>query len=177
MNAKLIVDQATLHKAMPIEFIYGKRYINEAMNVLASRYDDACIQDSVDIVCTDVTADYEMPANDFGVLEVIDDSGRRYTDYRTHLGRIAFAREGTYKVVYLRGAAEIVNEASEPEIHQIYHYPIAYYVASVDLNRIRPGDPKAQELMVRFFNDAEAAHIRLQRPRRRGIVMSAPIWR
>ena len=177
MNAKLIIDQAILHKGMPIDFLYAKRFLNEAMSILSSRYDNACTQLNKTIVSTDNNTYYSLDSNIYGVIRVTDSRGYKYDDYVVDFDTIKFGKNDTYTVTQLALHPDIINENSVPGIHSAYHYPLSFYVAAADLDRIKPGDMKAKELYTRFFIECENVNARLSRVKRRGAKLPKPVWR
>lgn len=177
MNVKTIIDQAIIHKDMPIDSVYGRRWLNEAMNYLANKYDSACTQTETTITCTDILEEYDLPDGCIGVRRVFDSNSYAYRDFKVELGRITFEDEGTYTVRYLSIPSNVTTDNETPGINSAYHLILALFIASRELSRANKNDPKGPQLLQEFYFEAENANNRLTNQKRGRRQINRPTWR
>jgi hypothetical protein len=176
MNVKTIIDQAIIHKDMTIDSVYGRRWINEAMNYLANRYDSACVQTETTIECTDILTEYDLPTGCIGVRRIFDSDGLPYRNFTVELGRIMFENTDTYTVRYLSVPSNVTTDTETPTINSNFHLPIALFVAGRELSRVNKNDTKAPQLMQEFYFEVDKVNARLSNQKRGARRISTPSW-
>lgn len=175
MDAIRIIEQAVLHKNIPIESTYGKRWLNEAQQFLANMYDTACVEDSFWATVESDTESAPLPERFRGINRVIDEMGDEVIYFDTGISSMRFPRRGTYEVRYIKAPKILTGDFDTPEIHEAYHMPIAKYIAAMELADIKP--QKSRELLQIFYNEAGDANARLSRRVRKHTRLPAPEWR
>ena len=163
---KLIVDQAIIHKDMPIDSVYARRWINEGMTELAIKYDSACVRETEEMECTDVLDEYPLPTGAKAVRRVYREDKNEYHDFMIDMGYIKFGNKGKYNVQYLRQPVNVKTESEEPEIHPDYHLLLSLFIASRELARVNKIDPKAPQLLQEFYFKADQVNNRLSNMKR-----------
>lgn len=183
MNIKEITDQAVTLAMIPIDVLKSRRFINEAMQILASTYDSACIKLETTINCTDTNSEYELPADCIGVNRVTLDGVKR-NDYLIEDGYINFQYQGSYKVRYISNPSLTNREIYKkelttdiPGIDLMFHRALPFYVAAQALYTANPDNKKVGDFMQRFNTIADEVDKKLSRPKRKGGRIKAPLFR
>lgn len=148
--------------------LFAVKFINEAMDILSTKYDTACIRDSADVI---TTKDYEELEVPFGCVAIkrIEKDGYKYNDYTADKDYMTIRDKGAYTVKFNRKPQEVSSGGETPEINSSYHSIIVFYVAfCIGKN------PVNEE---KFYALAEDVNNRLKRVKRSGNKIPAPIWR
>jgi len=184
VNIKEIADQAiTLTGGLAIDYFKSRRYINEAMQMLAANYDTACNTDSTTITCTDTNSEYALPEDCIGVTKVLNDNVK-FNCFTVYDNNITFDYKGTYAVRYIKNPALTDRKIYQkelytdiPGINVLYHRALPFYVAAQILLQANPNDPRISKLLSDFNNATENVNMKLMREKRRGARIKAPIFR
>lgn len=113
---------------------YVFMYINEAMNDLATKYDEAGKKEvtylyGVDEVWTD------LPDRCTSIKRV-SKNNVPVTDYLIENGQIKFSTVGEHKVEYVTMQDKVSALTDTPRINELFHEALAYYVAYREMTRI-----------------------------------------
>ncbi|MES0334795.1 MAG: hypothetical protein SFH39_00335 [Candidatus Magnetobacterium sp. LHC-1] len=167
MTVQEIINQAIVHIRMSIDSVYGRTHINEAMHELAMKYDTACVKTTTTISCTDSDAYYSMPSDCLKVIRVYDSDGDEYdkTLYRFEQFQIKLDDEDTYTVHYLTTPDSVADNTETPDVNSAYHRPIALFVASKELEDIKPD--KSSILLSKFYAQVDDVNSKLMNPKKR----------
>ena len=183
MNVKEITDQAIELSGVPIDAFKSRRYINEAIQTLATQYDTACINATTDITCTDINAEYPLPDDCIGVTRIIFQN-RKFTDFIIEDGNIIFDYVGTFTIRYIKNPILTERKVYQkelntdiPSINLLYHRALPFYVASQVLLKLNPNDPKITKYSSDFNSITQNADAKLNRQKRKGARIKAPLFR
>lgn len=173
LNVNRIREQANLHAQLQIDKVYARRWINEAMRVLADLYDSANIRDTVRIDVTDVFVKYPLP-NGCKKVKRVYFSKRKYESYEIDVDVIWFEDCGSFDLEYLKIPDDVTTDTETPSINEAYHIAISYFVGAKSVETIKP--KRASELLSSFYIYADNANSSLNRiKRKRTIPVGA--WR
>jgi hypothetical protein len=183
LNIKEITDQAITLSGVPIDAFKSRRFINEAMQILAGTYDNACIKSNTTIICTDVNSEYPLPDDCIGVTRVMLNN-QKFNNYIIEDGNIIFDYTGTFSVRYIKTPSLTDRKVYQkelntdiPSIDLIFHRALPFYVAAQVLYTTNPDDKKAGSFIGRFNSIANDVNSKLDRPKRKGARMKAPLFR
>lgn len=169
MNAKSIYELSKLHVDDTFPWVHAKRWLNEGIKLLAM----VCEHGSKIIETITVTATqadyYEIPSASIGVVNVYIDSvsrDNRIQDYVEDGTRLWLPSEGVYFVEYQRPANDISLDSDIPEVHEMYHRPLSYWIASREKLRFNPQDADGVRLQGEFYSQARTVDSMLARTKR-----------
>jgi hypothetical protein len=172
MNWKAIREQAELYKGA--KTTYPRRWFNEAKHLLANMYLSACKFSDTTIDVNDTSISYALPADTKYVRQIRDEHDKPVTLYSVDImeGNIRFAYVGTYNVTCAFETDDIVGADGEiPQIKSVYHYAMAKYIASKELEYTRP--EKSKELLSEFYAEVDQANKSASVGRKGRIIMPA----
>lgn len=152
MIAKKIYEHAKLHVDGDFPWVHAKRWLDEAQTKIASSCDTGNIKDNVTIVVTIVDQWYSLPSNTIMVSKVLLD-GYSTNEYKEDTSRIFLPEIGTYSIEYKKLPKSINLESDTPELHELYHFPMSYWVASREQYRFNPDSPDGARLEQTFYNE------------------------
>ena len=167
MTVAEILAQATVHKKMSIDDVYGRTHLNECKHILAMLYDSACNRTSTTVACTDEDSYYDLPASCLRVHKVLDSNGDEYDKryYRIDCGQIKFDTEDTYTVWYFY---ETANVTTTLEITEMFHRSMAKFVAARELLGIK--NEMASKYEQDFYAEVKTIDGMLNNRKKRGII-------
>lgn len=176
MNVKDIKVQAQLHVSRQIQLQYVLKFMNEAINNLAIEHDTACKREFMTIKA-DKNIWYDLPDDCLGIKECTY-YGEKYNNYRANHGQIKFGDTGDFEIGYLRYPKMVENETEVPDINGAYHYCLALFVASREIQRLF-GDENSDSmrLMQEYYTSKENVNLRLSRMKRTARFVGSPEWR
>jgi hypothetical protein len=135
MTVQEIYDYALLLSGfdeIPTDYVY--LYINECMNDLAERFDSAGKKETTYLYGID--EDWtDLPSGCLAVKRVFKDN-TPYSEFVVENGQIKFDESGEYKAEILTSPSRVTALTNTPEINQLFHDAIAYYVAYKESTRI-----------------------------------------
>jgi hypothetical protein len=164
MNWKALKEQAELYIGGAAK--YPKRWFNEAKSLLSTDHLTACRTASTTISVTDVLQSYSLPSETRCVKEVRDSDGMKVVYYSADIqeGVIRFPQLGDFTVKCAYATDDFAgSDLDIPQIHSAYHYPIAKYIASKELEYPRP--EQSAKLMAEFYSEANSANKSLSKGR------------
>lgn len=169
MNAKSIYELSKLHVDDVFPWVHAKRWLNEGIKLLAV----VCEHGSKIIETITVTATqadyYEIPSESIGVVNVYIDSisrDNRIQDYIEDGTRLWLPAEGVYYVEYHRPAVDISLDSDVPEVHEMYHRPLSYWIGSREKLRFNPQDADGVRLQGEFYSQIRTIDAMLARSKR-----------
>lgn len=185
MNCKEIINHAIgLSGGSVPNTIYALSWINDGVELLSARYNSANVVASADMAFTGATSNalYPLNSNCRGVLSVVDGKNEQYAGYTVDdYGYISFAADGDYSARYIRRPVTIaLVEASlteTPEVHEVFHVPLAYYVAFMDKRTRAVEGDGAMVYEDAFVNRAEEANRVLLSLKAKNIRIGVRTWR
>ena len=117
---------------IPDSYVYI--YINQIMNDLAIKYDEAG-KKATSIVTVVKDAWNELPANCIAVKRCLLNN-YIYDDFVIENGQIKFNNAGTFTMEYITTQTPVVALANTPGVNIVFHEAIAYGVAYKESSRI-----------------------------------------
>jgi len=151
-----ILKQANTHRGAKIDDVLAKWYINEALQDLAVKYDTACKRTAATVVCP-AGVWVDLPA---GCIRIVDVSPAEF--YEASLGQIRTETDTTLTITYLTRGVNVVNNTDAPDVHELYHLPLALFMAGRDRQRVFADEESdAQRLMGEFYRMAADINARL----------------
>lgn len=162
MIAKTIYEHAKLHVDGDFPWVHAQRWINEAQQMIASICETGGVLDSVTIYALEDSNWHDLPDNVITVKGVTID-GEEYRDYKTKPGSIYILEAGTYEVEYTRIPIQIALESDTPEVHELYHFPMSYWIGSREQYRFNPDSPDGNRLEQAFYREVAIVDKRLQK--------------
>lgn len=172
MNWQQLKEHAELYRGSSVS--HPKRWYNEAKAHLANEYVTACRLDATTIEATDIFADYSLPEGTKYVRRVADGDNRPVVLYSVDIpnATIRFSYPGRYSVTCAFETNNIVGNDSEiPQINSAYHYAIAKFIASKELEYSRPD--RSRELLAEFYSESAKADRSLSRGRAGRFILPA----
>ena len=155
MIAKKIYEQAKLHVDDDFNWLHARRWLNEAMREIAVLCENGSkIMETITVISTQADY-YSIPSESIGVANVYIDSvnrDNRVDEYIEDGNRVWLPEEGLYYIEYYRPAKDLVLESDTPEVHEMYHIPMSYWVASNEKYRFNPQDADAARLKSEFYS-------------------------
>lgn len=186
MNCKEIINHAiSLSGGSAPNTIYAIAWINDGMELLSSRYNSAnIVAISADMTFTGATANTQYPLNSDcrGVLSVVDGKNEQYAGYTIDdYGYISFAADGDYSARWIRRPVALTLADSSltltPEVHEVFHIPLAYYVAFMDKRSRAVEDGGAVTYEDAFINRSEEANRTLLSLKAKNVRIGVRGWR
>jgi hypothetical protein len=175
MNVRAIIDQAIIDSGITIPDSYGKRWINEAKNLLANLYDTACVKNNQSIIVADCNNYYDLPSDCIRIVQVDDSDKEKYKNFIADSTQIKFDDEDTYKLTYLMIPTDVTTTTETPQTHMLYHIPITYFLVHKNLENTKP--EKSSDFYNKFTSHAKMADMRLNRMKKKGSIIPAPPYR
>ena len=167
----------------PINLMTIYKFVNKAMDVLANRYDTACIQKTAVINCTDISLEYVLPIDCIGVFKVSEDNNK-YNSYNINEGVISFGRTGDFTLSYyavpvmtIRQDYDYKLKSDIPPINSNYFKCMTKYIAGEILKINSPNDARINIYTNDFIQEAKEVNDRFKRLKRKNMRVKAPIWR
>mgnify|MGYP000887687349 CR=1 FL=1 len=172
MTVKEIMGNAQYISGQFISLPVALRLINNAVDILATRYDTATPTDSILRSTFNAKANEPCPLPEeyIGVTKVTL-NGHPYTNYTISEDNIIFKDAGEFIVSLQLMPGPVEAESDEPNIPIPYHSIIELYIAS---RVVRPLD---QNLEQRFYMMADQINTRLQCRKRKSLHIPARVWR
>lgn len=165
MIIKKIYEHAKLHVDGDFPWVHARRWILEAQNIIATDCDTGSIADNIEIEVEEVNKWYDLPSN-LILVERVYLNGRKTNDYKVEPLRIFLKDKGNYRIEYKRLPKVIGLESDEPEIHELYHFPMSYWLASREEFRFNPDNPDGQRLEATFLSEIRRVDQRLSKDKR-----------
>lgn len=169
MIAKTIYEQAKLHVDDDFTWVHARRWLNEGLKLVATVCEHgARVLETVTITATGPDY-YFIPSSSIGVKNVyIGEVQRdnRVNNYIEEENRIWLPEEGVYTIEYHRAANDIGRESDTPEVHEMYHFPLSYWIASREKLRFNPQDPDGIRLQGEFYSQIRSVDFMLARNKR-----------
>ena len=165
MIIKRIYEHAKLHVDGDFPWVHAKRWILEAQNLIASTCETGSIRDTLTINVDEPNNWYKLP-NDFIKVEKIYLNNQETNNFKEDTLQILLPEKGEYKIEYRRLPKTIGLESDEPELHELYHYPMSYWVASREQYRYNPDSPDGQRLEATFYQEIALVDNMLSRTKR-----------
>lgn len=185
MDVKTIINMANTKSNVILNPVQGRKYINEAMSILASKYDTACVKKEINFNADSIdNLEFDVPSDFIGIIRCKDSSNLKYKKYTVDNISIKFDDIGTYSVEYMTIPILVSKENYDftigddvPPINPSYHVAISFYLASMSL--INDTDPaKNSNLMVEFYQLANDINNKLNNAQRKSVKkIHAPVWR
>lgn len=150
MTIQEIYEQVLLDVPKLVMRNFIKRY-NEAVEILAAKYDTANAEKFYDIDATDSEQTwYDLPMDCKGVNKVTAENGKELRSYVCDRGKIKFGYTGLFKVEYLGTPEKLTKFSSTPilqtGIHELYHMSIVKYILAYEL-------PERFQVYMEMYND------------------------
>jgi len=125
---------------------------------------------------SDCTSDtwYSLDSDCAKIYEVRDSNGDLIFDYKTDLGQILFAYNGTYTVKYYQMPTAVTDGDDSPDCHALFHKAIAYWLAYKKMSNGDPTRPDALPFKALYEEKMTAVLRNLQKRNR---VARTPLWR
>ncbi|MBO8161338.1 MAG: hypothetical protein H0Z24_06840 [Thermosipho sp. (in: Bacteria)] len=154
---------------------YATKFLNEGMEILAEKYDTACVKETTTITATKNTW-YDLPNGFLKIRKVYKDDDEVLPDnYLVDFDQILFIEDGTYTIEYLRYPNELTVETDTPEIHKAYHKILSYFIASRETSRLFGSEnPESARFMQEFEIRAKEIDIKLSSQKRRRRIKTKP---
>lgn len=165
MIFKKIYEHAKLHVDGDFPMVHALRWVNEAIRLVATTCDTGSVKDNMRIVVDEPNKWHTLPSDVLGVIKV-SFIGEETNDYKEDVLRIFLPEVGAYDIEYKRLPKEIVKESEIPEIHELYHFPLSYWIASREQFRFNPDNADGQRLEVTFYGEIRAVDSMLKKTNR-----------
>ena len=169
MIAKKIYEQAKLHVDDDFAWQHAKRWLNEGLKLLATVCENGSkVMETITLTATQADY-YAIPIDSIGVSAVYKDSVSRINRIQNYVedgSRLWIPEEGVYYVEYHRPASEIALESDVPEVHEMYHIPLSYWIASREKLRFNPQDADGIRLQGEFYSQVRSVDYMLGLNRR-----------
>ena len=168
MIAKKIYEQAKLHVDDDFTWVHGRRWLNEAIRIIATTCEKGSFVKDETTIEAEKNIYYDLPDN-IGINAVYkDEKGRnnRVHNYVEEGDRIHFEEDGSYIVEYKKLPHDILNESDTPQVHELYHLPISYWIASREKLRFNPMDADGHRLSQEFYTQIGTVNENLTRTNR-----------
>ena len=172
------------------------KFANKGMNVLANRYDTACLKNEIVITCTDVYSEYPLPDDCIGVFKIKDMNGIKYDNYFISYGEITFGQTNDFTISYYSVPVMPVRDAESLDlktdilpINSNYDKCLTKYIACEILKYTTATtykyrglyrymiDPRIADYTTDFMQESAEAYLRLRRTKRSHMIIKAPMWR
>lgn len=150
MIVKMIYEHAKLHVDGDFPWVHARRWINEAQRLIATMCESGSPTKLIEIKVDKPYSWYDLP-KDFIKVNKVYLNGTPTNDFLEGSGKILLRERGTFQVEYKKIPKDITNESDTPELHELYHYPISYWVASREQFRFNPDNPDGQRLEATFY--------------------------
>ena len=185
MNLKEIGEETSyLLVGEPVNLMTVTKFTNRCMDVLANRYDTACIRKEIAINITDTNTDYDLPDDLIGIYKVIDVNNNKFKDFVVSDKAINISSKGNFTVKYYAIPVLTTREGYDfniktdiPPIDNVYHKCIPYYIA---MELLKINDAKSPQISIYiqdFVQECKEADTRMKRLKRRNSRIKAPVWR
>lgn len=145
----------------------GIRLINNAVNLIANRFDTAL---NIERRAINVENKTYRLGEFMGIKRVLRNN-LIYKNYRIQDDEIIFENDGEYEIHFYNVPMAVEDMNDEPDINEQYHPIIELYVVS------RMSRPYDRELEQEFFMLAEQIHLRLSKKSLRNARIPARVWR
>lgn len=175
MNIKEIIELAKFHYGDVIDIGDGLRLANEAINQIATFCRTGRVLDETTISNAVKNTWYGLPET-LILIEKVTKENEEYEEYEKNNLKIRFENDGTYLIEYKRSPHKVAIESDTPELNEMYHYPIAYYIASRKKYYFNSEDVDAARLYNEFLMMIKEIDNTLSKNRRK-ITLYAPVWR
>lgn len=177
MKAKYIIERAQYHAIQKIDTVTGYAMLNEALREVADKCSKGRIPDEIEITAVKDTW-YDLPKNLISIDTVYDSKGNEVNDYKLDVTRIKFKEDGAYKIEYKRIPNEIArgSESAEPEIHDLFHNKLEYYIAARVRLNFNHEDGEGMRLLTEFYDGIRSVNDTLSRGKKKRNI-KAPLWR
>lgn len=161
----MIYEHAKLHVDGDFPWVHARRWINEAIRLVATTCDTGTIKDNIQIVANEPNKWHGIPSNAISVTNVLI-NGKKTNDYKEDVQRIFLPSAGTYDIEYKRLPKNIGLESDTPELHELYHFPLSYWVASREQYRFNPDNVDGQRLEATFYLEIKQVDLKLSKSHR-----------
>ena len=152
MITKVIYEHAKLHVDGDFPLVHALRWLNEAQRLIAMTCETGAVLDSASFITTEENKWYSLPSNKVAIKNVYY-KGQKVNDYREDGIMVQLPSIGEYIVEYKRIAKDMARESETPELHELYHFPISYWIASREQFRFNPDNPDGQRLENTFYQE------------------------
>lgn len=169
MQNKRIHEHSKMHLDRDYPYAYAQRWLLEAQQIIAMDCETGSIKDSVEIKADKNNAWYDLPKDFIRMIRVYKDNNVT-EDYRNEEGKILLPKAGTYLIEYKRIPKTSTKETDEPEIHELYHYPMSYFLASKEAYRFNPEDQDGPRLEATFLSEIQRVNAVLMKKTRRRFI-------
>jgi hypothetical protein len=183
VTIKDIIDHAYTLSHVQIDAFKARRFIDEAMDRLSQLYDTACDKVTVSIYCNDINAEYSLPEDCIGVYKVTVD-GRKFNCFLADNNYIKFEDTGVYQITYLktpkltdRDLYDKQLQEDTPSLNIAYHRVLPNYLAAQVLLIENPQDQRGLRYLSDFNTMAQDINSKLNKLKRKGARVKAPLWR
>lgn len=168
----------------PVNLMTIYKFANKAMDVLANRYDSACIQKTATVNCTDIETEYAIPTDCIGIYKVIGSNNNKYKNYTVSDGFMRFGTQDTYTISYYaipvmttRTAIDTAIKTDIPPVNTNYHKCLVKYIAAEILKINNQQDNRVTLYTDDFIQEAKEVDNRLKSLKRANKRVKAPLWR
>lgn len=177
MIAKYIIERAQYHAIQKIDTVTGYAMLNEALREVADKCSSARIPDEIEITAVKDTW-CELPNNLISVDAVYDSKDNEVNNYKLDILRIKFKDDDVYKIEYKRLPNEIARglESTVPEIHELFHNKLEYYIAARVRLNFNHEDGEGMRLLAEFYDGIRSVNDTLSRGKKKRNI-KAPLWR
>lgn len=157
-----ILKQANLHRGQKIDEVLGKWFINEGLQTLATQYDTACKRLDTTLTCP-AGEWVDLPVSAIRVLECVQSgTATPYDAYEASYGQLRAESDVVLDITYLRAPLDVVADSDTPDTHELYHKPLALFMAARDRQRVYADEERdAMRLLNEFNTMATLANARL----------------
>lgn len=152
MIVKKIYEHAKLHVDGDFPWIHARRWLNEAQNIIASTCDTGNVLDTITINTKQKNKWHSLPKKTIKINRVYF-NGVKTNEFQEDNLKVFLPEIGEYLIEYKRLPKEIGLESDEPELHELYHFPISYWVASREQYRFNPDNPDGSRLEATFYQE------------------------
>lgn len=150
MIAKKIYEHAKLHVDGDFPWVHAQRWLNEAQELIASICESGSIRDSIEIENNIERSNHILPKECINV-DTVYLNGEKTSEFVEKESLIQLNKVGKYLIEYKRIPKLIGLESDEPELHELYHFPMSYWVGSREQLRFNPDNPDGLRLENAFY--------------------------
>lgn len=152
MIIKRIYEHAKLHIDGDFPWPYAHRWLLEAQNLIATMCETGSIPDTLTIEVKEPNKWHDLPKNTVKINKVYIDN-QETNNFKEDTLRVFLPEKGKYLIEYKRLPKIIGKESDEPELHELYHYPMSYWLASREQYRFNPDSQDGARLESTFYQE------------------------